>query len=286
MSGRGMSGRGNSDRGIGLPAEEAELPEGAATEQGCDPRLATTLIRGLSVLRAFRARDSGLTNGEISRRTGLAKATVSRLSYTLTHLGYLQHDAQRGTYNPGPGLLTLAHSYLAQMDIRAIAHPFMERLAEMPGVTVSLAARDRLNLVTIEAVMADTPVSLRVNIGARAPIAVTALGHAYLAGLKAPVREAVLAEIQADSDAAWPKTEALIRANLTAIAEQGYCMALGEWRAQINGVAVPIRSLEGQEVFAMSCGGPAQLLPKSALAALGQELVAAKKEIERATGTQ
>jgi len=247
-----------------------------------DPRLATTLMRGLAVLRAFRSSDCGLTNGELSRRTGLSKATVSRLSHTLTHLGYLVQDERRGTYRPGPALLSLAHAYLAQMDVRAVAHPVMERLAETPGVTVTLAARDRLSLVTIETVMADTPVTLRVSIGARAPISLTALGHAYLAGLGETARAELLEALRADSGAAWPKSWRLIRANLAAVAEHGYCMALGEWKAQVNGVAVPIRTRGGQEVFAMSCGGPAQLLQEGALDSLGRHLVEARGEIERA----
>ncbi len=40
-----------------------------------DRRFATTLARGLSVLRAFRPSDDGLDNAEISDRTGLPKST-------------------------------------------------------------------------------------------------------------------------------------------------------------------------------------------------------------------
>ena len=45
-----------------------------------DPRYANTLARGLSVLRAFRTSDDGLSNAEIAQRTGLPKSTVSRLT--------------------------------------------------------------------------------------------------------------------------------------------------------------------------------------------------------------
>ncbi|MGR3198908.1 MAG: helix-turn-helix domain-containing protein, partial [Paracoccus sp. (in: a-proteobacteria)] len=40
-----------------------------------DRNFATTLARGLSVLRAFRADDDGLTNAQIAERTGLPKST-------------------------------------------------------------------------------------------------------------------------------------------------------------------------------------------------------------------
>ena len=48
-----------------------------------DRKFANTLARGLAVLRAFRASDSGLTHAQIADRTGLPKPTVSRLTYTL-----------------------------------------------------------------------------------------------------------------------------------------------------------------------------------------------------------
>ena len=56
-----------------------------------DRKFANTLARGLAVLRAFRASDSGLTHAQIADRTGLPKPTVSRLTYTLCELGYLSH---------------------------------------------------------------------------------------------------------------------------------------------------------------------------------------------------
>ena len=44
-----------------------------------DPRFATTLARGLSVLRAFRIGDDGLSNAEIAQRARLPKSTVLSL---------------------------------------------------------------------------------------------------------------------------------------------------------------------------------------------------------------
>ncbi|MBM3603791.1 MAG: helix-turn-helix domain-containing protein, partial [Alphaproteobacteria bacterium] len=67
-----------------------------------DPRFATTLARGLSVLRAFRVGDDGLSNAEIAQRTGLPKSTVSRLTFTLGHLGYLVQSPRDDRFRPGP----------------------------------------------------------------------------------------------------------------------------------------------------------------------------------------
>src|SRR5579859_3630340 len=54
-----------------------------------DRHFVTALARGLEVLASFRHGDRMLGNQELSKRCGLAKSTVSRLTHTLTHLGYL-----------------------------------------------------------------------------------------------------------------------------------------------------------------------------------------------------
>ena len=48
-----------------------------------DRNFVTALARGLDVLRCFRENETALTNTDFSERTGLPKATVSRLTHTL-----------------------------------------------------------------------------------------------------------------------------------------------------------------------------------------------------------
>lgn len=66
-----------------------------------DQRFATTLAHGMALLRCFTPFDPSLSNGELARRTGLSKATVSRLSYTLELIGLLRFDAEARQYRLG-----------------------------------------------------------------------------------------------------------------------------------------------------------------------------------------
>src|SRR6516165_2654986 len=59
-----------------------------------DRNFVIALARGFEVLRAFKPTDGMLGNQEIAARTKLPKPTVSRLTYTLTRLGYLTHLAR------------------------------------------------------------------------------------------------------------------------------------------------------------------------------------------------
>ena len=87
------------------PRSSVPLPQPTATlsyEHEGDRQFATTLARGLEVLRCFTPLEPLLGNKEISVRTGLPKPTVSRLTYTLTKLGYLRHNMRLGNTSSAP----------------------------------------------------------------------------------------------------------------------------------------------------------------------------------------
>ena len=53
------------------------------------------------MLACFRSGDKALGNQEIARRTGLPKPTVSRLTFTLSSLGYLVYSSSLEKYALG-----------------------------------------------------------------------------------------------------------------------------------------------------------------------------------------
>ena len=108
-----------------------------------DRHFVTALARGLEVLACFRHGDRMLGNQELSKRCGLAKSTVSRLTHTLTNLGYLIYVEESAKYSLGTATLSLASAMLSKLDIRKLAHPLMQELAEFGQCLVSLGSRDR-----------------------------------------------------------------------------------------------------------------------------------------------
>ncbi len=245
--------------------------------------MANTLLRGMRVLQAFRSNDDGpLPNKEVMARTGLPKATVSRLVHTLASLGYVAIDAKTGNYSLAPGVLTFAHVFLSRLDIRSLARPLMQRLSAPAGTTVVLAMRDRLAMTTIESIVADPRFQLRAWIGASAPIALTASGHAHLAGLSEPHRAALLEQLRERHAPDWPVISRHVERSLRSVSSRGFCLELGEWKAQVNDVAVPVVvDSTNETVLTLACGGPPQMLPQRKLEDLGREMVSLSKELER-----
>ena len=89
-----------------------------------DRNFVVALSRGLEVLRAFRPNDGLLGNQEIAARTNLPKATVSRLTYTLTKLGYLTPVPRFEKYQLAPSALLLGYAALANLGVRHLSEPF------------------------------------------------------------------------------------------------------------------------------------------------------------------
>ena len=113
-----------------------------ARESG-DRLFVAALARGLAILRCFRSGDRYLGNKEIARRTGLAKPTVSRLTYTLKRIGFLTHSKSREEYALGAGVLALGHAYLAALNMRELARPLMQEMADFAQATICLGENDR-----------------------------------------------------------------------------------------------------------------------------------------------
>ena len=88
-----------------------------------DRHFVTALARGLAVLSCFRFGDKFLGNQEISQRCELPRSTVSRLTTTLTRLGYLIHIEESGKYRLGTATLALGTAMLVRLDEPAWAVP-------------------------------------------------------------------------------------------------------------------------------------------------------------------
>src|ERR1700757_1827405 len=99
--------------------ETAIAPPGPKADHS-DPSFATTLAHGLDVLAAFRNAAGPLSNADPAERTGLSRPTVSRLTSTLTLLGYLKRDA-KGRFVLGLGVLATAYPLLSAIKVRQTA---------------------------------------------------------------------------------------------------------------------------------------------------------------------
>jgi DNA-binding IclR family transcriptional regulator len=238
---------------------------GAAPAAGPEDRYyITALARGLEVLSCFRAADKGLTNQQIAQRCGLPKSTVTRFTYTLTKLGYLRQE-EGGRYVLGTATLGLGSAMLARLDIRQLARPMMQELAEFSGTTVSIAMRDRLSMIFVEVCRSTAALALALQVGSRLPLAASAIGRAYLARASEQERNDILARsLELDETAHTAMHEGLARG--TADCQRyGCATSFGEWQKDVNGIAVGFMPIGGGQLMSMNCGGPSSSVSQAFL---------------------
>jgi len=271
--------------GASDPSASVSPPPGPYSyEHEGDRQFATTLARGLEVLRCFTPPEPMLGNKEISVRTGLPKPTVSRLTYTLTKLGYLRHNLRLGKYQLGSAVLSIGYPLLASMSIRQIARPFMKELADYANGSVNMGIRDRLNMVYVEACRSGN-VSTLPDIGTAVPIAQSVIGRAFLYACTPPEREAVLNQMKVKEPEMLRKYRQQIDKSLEDIRARSFCVSSGDLRREVHAVGVPMRRNVDGEIVTFNCGVPVFQLKKGQLEEdLGPRLVAMVRNIEAALG--
>ena len=242
-------------------------------------QFATTVDNGFKVLLCFRAGEPALTNKELVLRTGLSKATISRLTYTLMLKGLLTCDEDGRRYRLGAGVFSLGYPLLANMTLRQIARPFMQQLAYESGGSVSLGSYHRGHMVYVETCRGHDVIAFRPDIGARLPLLVSAMGKAWLTQIDdtlGPSIVATLEQLHAQEDVhlcdarRFNDTWHLAKQEY---AQHGYCVSRGQWLADVQAVAAPwVQSIEG-EVLIFNCGVPVSRLSGRSIDEFGVKLV-------------
>ncbi len=213
-----------------------------------------SLERGLELLRAFRLGVGVLGNAELAARTGLPRPTVSRLTRSLVDADFLVYDHGEQGYRLTPAFLSLALAYRSAETPLDAALPLMRALAEGRRVNVGMAMADQLEMVYLDSVrLSRIGLFRRIVPGSRIPIAETALGCAFLAGLAAPARTALLARLRQAHGEAWPPLLKGVEERLQSVHVHGYCCAF--WHAGLASVAVPLRTTTGR-LYALNVSFP------------------------------
>jgi DNA-binding IclR family transcriptional regulator len=236
----------------GKPYEHGLVGADGPIDVSSDRQFSGNLARGLDVLRAFSAGEPMLTNRAISDKTGLPKATVSRLTYTLTLYGYLVQD-ESGAFRLGTAFLALGHPLLASLPIRQVARPFLQALAAETAFTVNLAVCERVSAIYIDSVRADLANPYLPDIGTVSPLLRSTIGRALILAYAGAERERLLNRVKVSDPTNFDAGLELLREDEKLFLEAGYCRARGPWLSDIDAIAVPLPSSPKYPPAAINC---------------------------------
>ncbi|ERF83745.1 IclR family transcriptional regulator [Bradyrhizobium viridifuturi] len=257
----------------------------ASKKAATDRNFVVALSRGLDVLRAFQPNDGLLGNQEIAARTKLPKPTISRLTYTLTKLGYLTPVPKFEKYQLAPSAMALGYAALANLGVRHLSEPYREEVMRATGGAVAVGGRDRHSMIYFGQSRNGLALGVQLDVGSRVPIATTAMGRAYIWALPPDDRAALLRELRDHYGSRWAKMRDGIERSGETVAKHGFTMSTGDWQNDVAAVGVALRLNDGTGPYAFNCGAPAfRFTEDRLLNDIGPRLVAMVRNIEQALG--
>ena len=242
--------------------------------------------KAIEILHTFGHAEPELGVMELSRRLGLHKSTVSRLLATLERGELLERNPDTGKYRLGVGLIALAGQVVRHADLRTIARPYLEDLAQHCRETANLVVLHGDMCMNVEQfVPADRQVKDIGWVGRRTPLHATSTGKILLAYAQDGERRRLVERLELHRYTANTITEpGQLLSELERVEERGVAWGLEELEVGLNSVAAPVRDHAQAVVAAVSLSGPAYRVTEDLLPELTSHVVETASCISRALG--
>jgi DNA-binding IclR family transcriptional regulator len=128
-------------------------------------------------------RDGRVRVSDAADALGVAVSTAHRLLAMLEHRGFARQDPATRAYLAGPALVRIGLSAVRDLELRNIAHPFLQALRDETGETTQAAVLRGPEVVLVDAVEAPTALRVSAPTGTTMWAHCTSVGKAILAAL-------------------------------------------------------------------------------------------------------
>lgn len=256
----------------------------AMGSQPAESRSTSVIVNVLDVLRCFTTDKplAGVT--EIASEVGLHKSSVSRILATLEQEHIVEKDEPTRKYRLGLGLIAVAGPLLANLDVRRVAYPLLNELAETTGETAVLNIWDGAESVSVEQIPSVRPVKHTSAMGSRYDTGLSASVQIFLAHQPpSTVHELIDAGqicLPDDVDATAYATR------LSEVATSGIAVNYGETSPDAVGVAAPVFDHRGHVVACAMIAAPFYRVDHTTLKTLSGECIDASRQISLRLGYQ
>ncbi len=214
--------------------------------------LVQSLVKGLTVIKAFNQQRPSMTLSEVASVTGFTRAATRRFLLTLLNEGYVKQDGK--LFSLTAKVLDLGFSYLSSLDIWHNAKPLMNTLVEQLNESCSAAVLDGHDVVYVARVATTKRImSITINVGTRLPAFATSMGRVLLADMTAPALDSFLALCQIEPFTQYTITEkGALKAEIAQVKAQGYSMVEQELEIGLTSISVPVHNGNGEVIAALN----------------------------------
>lgn len=244
-----------------------------------------SVIRALAILDLLGHTGGELGITEISRELSLHKSTVFRLISTLVIAGYVQQNPKTEKYRLGIHLAQLGMIVLNQIDLRRVARPFLHELMNVCNEAIHLGILDQDEVIYIEKIEMERPLTMGSRIGGKSPAYCTGLGKVLLAHFPEDNLKKLLSKDTLNRFTSNTITDPVsLMEHFVRVRDQGYAIDDEEHELGIRCVAVPIRDHQGYVIAALSVSGPTLRMTREKLDQVVPKIIETGKRISQALG--
>lgn len=218
-----------------------------------------SVIKAMKLLHLFTEGTPELTLKEIAIKADMPKPTAYRLLSALESSNMLyktkenEHDSR---YRLGLKLLELGQIVSEQLELRDIALPYMEKLAEEINEVIHLVIINQDEATYIEKVESTRALRLFTKIGKSVPLYIGSGPKLLLAYLSEEKQDAVLNTIKLHSiHKQYLIDKKKLKKELANIQKEGYAYSIGEQDADTTGISYPLYDYNNQVIAALTVSG-------------------------------
>lgn len=211
--------------------------------QTSDKNLVPAIAQAARVLLVLAESDSShMRVSEICSRAGIHSSRAYSILYTLQQFGFTQKNIGGRGHSLGPKLIALSRKFLDNLNVPALAKPFLENLAKASSSTAALAliVNDQLTIVAKQEGDGNE-LGITVRVGRNFHLTHSAEGKAIAAFLSENELEALLQrkDIFFQNKSGKLDKNRLLH-DLEECRRLGYALDHGEVNPRFNAVASPI----------------------------------------------
>lgn len=213
--------------------------------------------RGLDVLLCFNERTPDLRLTDISQQLGIPKVQALRILATLESRDFITRDPETKRYRLGMQLFHLGMLVQQQMDLRRIAHPYLQRLVEELQETARLVVPNDAGPICVDLVESSRRTRVFAQLGMSMPWHAGTSPKLLLAYLPEEAQERIIAACPFTRYTALTTTNVdELHAELAAIRARGYHVGVGDLDDDAAGISGPVFDHRGRIIGSLNIAGP------------------------------
>ncbi|GAA0598183.1 IclR family transcriptional regulator [Virgibacillus siamensis] len=216
-----------------------------------------SVMKALKLLNFFSVDTPELTLREIATKADIPKPTAYRLLAALEESDVLyktkenEHDSR---YRLGLKLLELGQIVSDQLEVRTIALPYMQQLAQEINEVIHLVIVNQNEATYIEKVDSSRALRLNTRVGKSSPLYAGSGPKMLLANLPPEQQHEILA-----ADTFYRNNQSVDKQELIdqleKIRENRYAYSIGEQDADTTGISYPVYDYRNEVVAALAVSG-------------------------------